>query len=159
MALANTTAAVNATMRAVMWEGIAYNVAVRDVPKPTIINQTDAVVRISRAAICGSDLHIYRGTSIGPSATYGLGHEAVGYVEEVGLGVNRLQIGDPVIVPFDTAEGHLHTDLTAAIYGIYGGGYPHMGGMQGELTTPKPVVLLDAGYFASRVRSCPICRQ
>jgi hypothetical protein len=67
MALANLTLALNATMRAVLWEGNAYNVTVADVPRPSIINATDAIVKLSRAAICGSDLHIYRGTNPGPA--------------------------------------------------------------------------------------------
>jgi len=58
MALNNISSAINATMRAVLWEGNAYNVIVADVPRPTIINATDAIVKLSRAAIYGLDLHI-----------------------------------------------------------------------------------------------------
>ncbi|RWQ91481.1 hypothetical protein C8Q69DRAFT_482681 [Paecilomyces variotii] len=57
--------ALNETMRAVVWQGQPFNISVLDVPKPIIMNQTDAIVRMSRAAICGSDLHIYRGTMEG----------------------------------------------------------------------------------------------
>jgi hypothetical protein len=63
MALTSLTSAINATMRAVLWEGNAFNVSVADVPRPSIINATDTIVKLSRAAICGSDLHIYRGTN------------------------------------------------------------------------------------------------
>ncbi|KAE8341324.1 hypothetical protein BDV24DRAFT_151245 [Aspergillus arachidicola] len=128
MALTNTSA-INATMRAVVWQGDAYNVAVVDLPKPTIINQTDVIVRMSRAAICGSDLHIYRGTSDGMPAPFGLGHEGFGYVSEVGSGVGSLRIGDPVIVPFTVDEGHLHTELTTGLYGAFGNG-GDLGGTQ-----------------------------
>lgn len=72
MVLNMTTA--NATMRAVAWQGNPYSVGVVDLPRPTIINQTDAIVQISGAAICGSDLHIYRGTNEGMPAPSVLGH-------------------------------------------------------------------------------------
>lgn len=130
MTLSNSTL-MNETMRAVVWQGNAYNVAVVDLPKPTIINQSDAIIRMSRAAICGSDLHIYRGTNEGQPAPFGLGHEGVGYVSEVGTGVGSLQVGDPVIVPFTVDEGHLHTDLTSSMYAGYGNG-GDIGGTQGK---------------------------
>ncbi|KAK3117023.1 hypothetical protein LTR53_001977 [Teratosphaeriaceae sp. CCFEE 6253] len=76
MALANLTV-LNETMRAVVWQGNAYSVGVVDLPRPTIINSTDAIVRMSTAAICGSDLHIYRGTQPGSPPPYTLGHEGV----------------------------------------------------------------------------------
>lgn len=131
MALANLTSAVNATMRAVLWEGSAYNVTVADVPRPSIINATDAIVKLSRAAICGSDLHIYRGTNPGPATPWILGHEGIGYVSEVGEGVGSLTVGDSVIIPFTTAEGHVHDSLTTQMYGGYGNG-GGMGGTQGQ---------------------------
>ena len=56
---------MNETMRAVVWQGNPYSVGVVDLPKPAIINEMDAIVQMSRAAICGSDLHIYRGTNVG----------------------------------------------------------------------------------------------
>lgn len=129
MALNMTT--TNATMRAVAWQGNPYSVGVVDLPMPTITNQTDAIVQISRAAICGSDLHIYRGTNEGMPAPFGLGHEGVGYVSEVGAGVGSLKVGDPVIVPFAVDEGHLHTEPTSQMYGGYGNG-GDLGGTQGE---------------------------
>lgn len=130
MALSNF-AATNATMRAVVWQGHPYSVDVVDLPRPTIINHTDAIVQMSRAAICGSDLHIYRGTNQGAPAPFGLGHEGVGFVAEVGSGVDYLKVGDPVIVPFTVYEGHLHTDLTTQMYAGYGNGN-NMGGTQGK---------------------------
>lgn len=130
MALTNATFA-NMTMRAVVWQGDPYNVGVIDLPKPTIINQTDAIVQMSRAAICGSDLHIYRGTNVGMPPPFGLGHEGVGYISEVGSGVGSLKVGDPVIVPFTVDEGHLHTDLTSHMYAGFGNG-GDIGGTQGK---------------------------
>ncbi|RYO96018.1 hypothetical protein DL764_007555 [Monosporascus ibericus] len=123
--------AINETMRAVVWQGNAYDVAVMDVPKPTIINETDAIVRISRAAICGSDLHIYRGTVGAMPAPYILGHEGIGYVSEVGSGVGSLSVGDAVVVPFTVHEGHLNIDLTTHMYAGYGNG-GDLGGTQAE---------------------------
>ncbi|RYP83252.1 hypothetical protein DL769_001448 [Monosporascus sp. CRB-8-3] len=124
-------------MRAVVWQGNAYDVAVMDMPKPTIINETDAIVRISRAAICGSDLHIYRGTVGAMPAPYILGHEGIGYISELGSGVGSLSVGDAVIIPFAVDEGHLHTDLTTHMYAGYGNG-GDLGGTQGE---PLPFLL------------------
>lgn len=131
MALSNLTTAINATMRAVIWQGNPYNVDVVDVPQPTVINNTDAIVRMSRAGICGSDLHIYRGTQDGPAVPFGLGHEGIGYIDEIGSGVGSLAVGDPVIVPFNLAEGHVHTSLTTSMYGGIGNG-GELGGTQGK---------------------------
>ncbi|KAM0689288.1 hypothetical protein Q7P36_011365 [Cladosporium allicinum] len=143
MALTNITSAINATMRAVLWEGNAYNVTVADVPRPTIINATDAIVKLSRAAICGSDLHIYRGTNPGPATPWILGHEGIGYVSEVGDGVGSLSVGDSVIIPFTTAEGHVHTSLTTQMYGGYGNG----GGMGGTQAEYIRIPLADDGLI------------
>jgi threonine dehydrogenase-like Zn-dependent dehydrogenase len=85
---------------------------VAGVPRPSITNSTDAIVKLSRAAICGSDLHIYRGTNPAPATPWILGHEGIGYVSEVGEGVGSLTIGDSVIIPFATGEGHIHDSLT-----------------------------------------------
>lgn len=127
---------MNETMRAVVWQGNPYSVGVVDLPKPAIINEMDAIVQMSRAAICGSDLHIYRGTNVGefPPPPFGLGHEGVGYITEVGSGVSHLNIGDPVIVPFTVDQGHLHTDLTSRMYAGYGNG-GDLGGTQGKDST------------------------
>jgi threonine dehydrogenase-like Zn-dependent dehydrogenase len=95
MALSNMTS-LNETMRAVVWQGQPFNISVLDVPKPAIINQTDVIVRMSRAAIYGSDLHIYRGTMEGQVLPVGIGHEGVGYISEVGSLVGSLNVGDPV---------------------------------------------------------------
>lgn len=76
-----------------------------DVPKPTIIDDTDAIVRVDAVTICGTDLHILKGDV--PTVTEGriLGHEAVGTVEEVGAGVKSLEPGDRVLVSCITACG------------------------------------------------------
>jgi threonine dehydrogenase-like Zn-dependent dehydrogenase len=82
------------------------NVEVQNVPDPQILNQRDAIVRITSTAICGSDLHLYNGFV--PSMEKGdvLGHEFMGEVVEVGRGVKNLKVGDRVVVPFPIACGN-----------------------------------------------------
>ncbi|KAA9146205.1 glutathione-dependent formaldehyde dehydrogenase [Microbacterium lushaniae] len=92
-------------MRALTWQG-KRKVEVRDAPDPRIEQPTDAIVRITSTAICGSDLHLYE--LFGPFLDPGdiLGHEAMGVVEEVGSDVTTLAPGDRVVVPFNIACGH-----------------------------------------------------
>ncbi|MPV38040.1 zinc-binding dehydrogenase [Georgenia subflava] len=79
------------------------DVRVEEVPDPTIDEPTDAVVRVTYASVCGSDLHPYR--SMAPSQNgRRMGHEAVGVVEEVGADVTALTVGDTVIVPFSWSD-------------------------------------------------------
>ena len=91
-------------MRALTWQGIE-DVKVTEVPDPRIEQPTDAVVRVTSTAICGSDLHLYK--VLAPYLTPGdvLGHEFMGIVEEVGSGVTNLQVGDRVVVPFNISCG------------------------------------------------------
>ena len=90
-------------MRAVVFEG-AGAVSVRDVPDPRIEEPGDAVVRVTRTAICGSDLHFLHGKApLEPGET--MGHEAAGVVEAVGEEVARFHVGDRVVVAFDIACG------------------------------------------------------
>lgn len=90
-------------MRAVVFGGVR-EVRVADVPDAAIEEADDAVVRVTRAAICGSDLHFFHGkTPIEPGDV--LGHEAVGVVEAVGTDVQRFSPGDRVVVAFNIACG------------------------------------------------------
>ena len=91
-------------MRALTWQGIE-KVSVDEVPDPRIEEPTDAVVRVTSTAICGSDLHLYK--VLAPFLQPGdiLGHEFMGIVEEVGSGVDNLQVGDRVVVPFNISCG------------------------------------------------------
>jgi alcohol dehydrogenase len=76
-----------------------------EVPDPTLIDPTDAIVRVDATTICGSDLHILKGDL--PEVTSGriLGHEAVGTVEQVGASVRNLHVGDRVLVSCISACG------------------------------------------------------
>ena len=85
-------------MKAVVFRGVG-NVALETVPEPKIQQPTDAIIRITSSAICGTDLHFVRGTLPGMKEGRILGHEAVGIVEEVGKSVRNLQKGDHVVVP------------------------------------------------------------
>ena len=92
-------------MKALTWQGL-NEVAVQEVPEPRIEAPTDAIVRVTSTAICGSDLHLYG--VLAPYLQPGdiLGHEFMGIVEEVGSDVGGLQVGDRVVVPFNISCGH-----------------------------------------------------
>lgn len=83
----------------------AKDVRVESVPDPVIQDEQDIVLRVTATAICGSDLHIYRGKIPGMKAGDVLGHEFMGIVEEVGPAVTRVKKGDRVVVPFTIACG------------------------------------------------------
>ncbi len=91
-------------MKAVTWHG-KRDVRVDSVPDPRIEQSTDAIVRITATAICGSDLHLYE--LFGPFLQEGdiLGHEPMGIVEEVGSAVTQIQPGDRVVIPFNISCG------------------------------------------------------
>ena len=101
-------------MRATCWTG-RNSVDVQEVPDPTILNDRDAIVRITSTAICGSDLHLYDGYI--PTMEKGdiLGHEFMGEVVELGSGVGNLAVGDRVVVPFPIACGACN----ACVAGLY----------------------------------------
>jgi glutathione-independent formaldehyde dehydrogenase len=120
-------------------------VAVEEVDDPSIEEPLDAVIRITTANICGSDLHPYEGRSHLDDGMV-VGHENMGIVEEVGPGVNRIKVGDRVSVPFNIAcgtcrncnDGWTSACLRANPSGNPGAGYgyPKMGpywGGQAEL--------------------------
>lgn len=94
-------------MKALTWHG-KRDVRVDEVPDPIIKEPTDAIVRITTTAICGSDLHLYE--VLGPFIAAGdiLGHEPMGIVEEVGPQVGHLKAGDRVVIPFNISCGHCH---------------------------------------------------
>jgi threonine dehydrogenase-like Zn-dependent dehydrogenase len=91
-------------MKAVTWQG-KRKLSVDEVPDPIMLEPTDAIVRVTSTAICGSDLHLYElfGPFIDPGDI--LGHEPMGVVVDVGADVTTLRVGDRVVVPFNIACG------------------------------------------------------
>src|SRR5437763_1141915 len=90
-------------MRAIVYKE-PKKVVVEQVPDPRIESPTDAIVRITSAGICGSDLHMYEGRSPA-SGDMRFGHENMGVVEEVGSAVDLIRKGDRVVMPFNVACG------------------------------------------------------
>ena len=135
-------------MRAVVFEDVG-RVRVADVPDPTVEEPSDAVVRVTRAAICGSDLHFFHlKAPIDPGEV--LGHEAVGVVESVGPQVTRFVPGDRVVVAFVIAcgscwfcargESSLCEDFRNLGAGAFGGNLP--GAQAGFVRVPAADVNL-----------------
>ena len=91
-------------MKAVVWHGIG-DIRVDEVPEPKIKAPTDAIVRLTASAICGTDLHFIRGTMSDLEPGTVLGHEGVGVVEELGADVRNLSVGDRVVIPSTIACG------------------------------------------------------
>jgi threonine dehydrogenase-like Zn-dependent dehydrogenase len=133
-------------MKAVCWMGTS-KVETLTVADPTLLNPHDAIIKITKTAICGSDLHLYDGFIPTMEAGDVLGHEFMGIVEEVGKEVTNLRRGDRVVVPFTIACGgclfckkklwsacdntNPNAHLMEAAYGYSGAGlfgYSHMMG-------------------------------
>lgn len=135
-------------MKAVVYHG-AFDVRVENVDDPTIQHPLDAIIRITTANICGSDLHPYEGRAEMDSGMV-IGHENMGIVEEVGAGVERIKVGDRVSVPFNLAcgscrncnDGFTSACLRANPSGMPGAGYgypmmgPYWGGQAELLRVP-----------------------
>lgn len=151
-------------MKAVCWMGTS-DVQTLNVADPQLLNPRDAIIRITRTAICGSDLHLYDGFI--PTMESGdiLGHEFMGIVEETGKGVTNLTRGDRVVVPFTIACGSCffckkkiwaacdnsnpNAHLMEAAYGYSGSGlfgYSHMmGGYAGGQAQYVRIPYADVG--------------
>ncbi|HEX2120861.1 MAG TPA: zinc-dependent alcohol dehydrogenase [Thermoanaerobaculia bacterium] len=91
-------------MRAMTYRG-PYRVRVEEKPMPAIEHPNDAIVRVTRAAICGSDIHLYHGLVPDTRVGSTFGHEFIGVVEELGPAVDNLSVGDHVLVPFNISCG------------------------------------------------------
>ncbi|EHY52726.1 hypothetical protein HRR83_007721 [Exophiala dermatitidis] len=134
-------------MKAVNYQG-PFKVKVEEVPKPSIEHPDDVVVKVTTAAICGSDLHMYEGrTGAEPGITFG--HENMGIVEETGSGVTLLKKGDRVVMPFNVADGRCRNCeegktafCTGVNPGFAGGAYgyvamgPYRGGQAQYIRVP-----------------------
>jgi len=112
----------------------AGDVRVESVPDAAIVAPTDAVIRVTRACVCGSDLWPYKLLESTPEGRP-MGHEAIGVVEDVGTEVRRIRRGDFVIMPFAYSDGscafcHEHLQ-TSCVNGGFFGGRP-VGGAQAE---------------------------
>ncbi|MDC7123105.1 glutathione-dependent formaldehyde dehydrogenase [Cellulomonas fimi] len=143
-------------MRAMVYRG-PYKIRVEEKPDPRIEHPNDAIVRVTTAAICGSDLHLYHGMMPDLRIGHTFGHEFVGVVEEVGSSVQNLAVGDRVMVPFNIFCGtcffcarglysncHNVNPNATAVGGIYG--YSHTtGGYDGGQAERVRVPFADVG--------------
>ena len=103
-------------MRAMTYRG-PYKVRVEDKPDPRIEHPNDAIVRVERAAICGSDLHLYHGMIPDTRIGHTFGHEFIGRVIEVGSSVESLSVGD---VALNWAIDSVRKGGTVSVMGAYG---------------------------------------
>ncbi len=92
-------------MKAVVYHGLG-DIRLDSVREPKIEDPTDAIVRLTASAICGTDLHMVRGTFPGMIPGTILGHEGVGIIEEIGAGVRNFRVGDRVIIPSTISCGN-----------------------------------------------------
>jgi threonine dehydrogenase-like Zn-dependent dehydrogenase len=143
-------------MRAMVYRG-PYKIRVEEKDIPKIEHPNDAIVRVTRAAICGSDLHLYHGMMPDTRVGQTFGHEFIGVVHEVGSSVQNISPGDRVMVPFNIYCGtcyfcrkglysncHNVNPNATAVGGIYG--YSHTtGGYDGGQAEYVRVPLADVG--------------
>ena len=87
-------------MRAMVYRG-PYKIRVEEKPMPALEHPNDAIVRVTLAAICGSDLHLYHGLLPDTRIGHTFGHEFIGVVDEIGPSVQHLEVGDREMVPFN----------------------------------------------------------
>ena len=92
-------------MKAVVYHGIG-DIRLDNIKEPSLKHDSDAIVRLTASAICGTDLHFVRGTVPGMQEGTVLGHEGVGVVEEVAKGVRNIRAGDRVVIPSTIACGN-----------------------------------------------------
>jgi threonine dehydrogenase-like Zn-dependent dehydrogenase len=143
-------------MRAMVYRG-PYKIRVEEKDVPAIEHPNDAIVRVTLAAICGSDLHLYHGMMPDTRIGHTFGHEFIGVVEQVGSSVQNVKPGDRVMVPFNIFCGscwfcarglysncHNVNPNATAVGGIYG--YSHTtGGYDGGQSQYVRVPFADVG--------------
>jgi threonine dehydrogenase-like Zn-dependent dehydrogenase len=134
-----------------------YRVRLSEKPMPKILHPQDAIVKVTRSCICGSDLHLYHGMVPDTRVGMTFGHEFCGIVHEVGSAMENLKVGDHVLVPFNIACGKCHfckqglfgncheaNAQATAVGGIYG--YSHTaGGYDGGQAEYVRVPYADVG--------------
>src|SRR4051794_2614103 len=143
-------------MKAMVYRG-PYKIRVEEKDRPTIEHPNDAIVRVTLAAICGSDLHLYHGMMPDTRVGMTFGHEFVGVVEQVGPSVQNLKVGDRVMVPFNVYCGtcwycarglysncHNVNPNATAVGGLYGDS-PTCGGYDGGQSQYVRVPFADVG--------------
>ena len=153
-------------MKALLWEGV-NELSVQDVPDPKIINEQDAIVKVTRTVTCGSDLHLLGGYIPFMQRGDVLGHEFIGEVVEVGPQVRGHSVGDRVVVCSFVScgrcwycaqglysacdNGNTNPAITEAMWGFAPGGvygYSHaMGGFAGSHAQYIRVPYADVGAF------------
>ena len=143
-------------MQAMVYRG-PYRVRLEEKDVPSIEHPNDAIVRVTQAAICGSDLHLYHGLMPDTRVGQTFGHEFVGVVEQIGSSVQNIRVGDSVMVPFNISCGscyfcarqvysccHNVNPNATAVGGIYG--YSHTcGGYDGGQAEYVRVPFADVG--------------
>jgi threonine dehydrogenase-like Zn-dependent dehydrogenase len=129
----------------------AGDVRIEDIPDAHLIEPTDALITITRACICGSDLWPYK--LLEPVSTgRRMGHEAIGVIEAIGCQVNRVKVGDLVVMPFAYSDGtcdFCHDGLPTSC--VHGGFFGTGGKADGAQAEALRVPLADGTLFALRV--------
>jgi threonine dehydrogenase-like Zn-dependent dehydrogenase len=139
--------ATETKMKALHYDG-PFKVSIKEIDLPKIEHPDDVIIKVTTAAICGSDLHMYQGRT---AAEGGLvfGHENMGVVTEIGSGVTLLEKGDRIVLPFNVADGRCRNCeegktafCTGVNPGFAGGAYgyvamgPYQGGQAQYLRVP-----------------------
>ncbi|MFC7755009.1 zinc-binding dehydrogenase [Tsukamurella soli] len=133
-------------MRATFMYG-AGDVRVTEVPDPAIVDPTDAIVRVVRACICGSDLHPYHSLPDTPTGS-SMGHECVGVVEDIGAEVTTIEKGDLVITPFAWSDGTCEFCRAGLQTSCRHGGFWNAGDVAGMQAEALRVPLADGTLVA-----------
>ena len=125
----------------------AGDVRIENIPDARLIEPTDALVVVSRACICGSDLWPYRGMEEIPDGGRRMGHEAIGVVEAVGNQVRRMKAGDLVVMPFAYSDGSCAFCDEGLQTSCVQGGFFGIAGMNGAQAEALRVPLADGTLF------------
>jgi len=134
-----------------------FRVRASEKPDPVILHPEDAIIKVTKSCICGSDLHLYHGEVPDTRVGMTFGHEFMGEVVDIGSGVHKLKVGDTVLVPFNIACGkcafckqelygncHESNPQASAVGGIFG--YSHTaGGFDGGQAEYVRVPYADVG--------------